>query len=190
MSLDELWQLFPITLKANNPLYGKWYAQEKSELIGIIGRRTIKRISHIGSTAVHGLIAKPTIDILLEVDKDCDIENVKITLCSAGWLLMSEETKPDLKLTFNKGYTPAGFAEKVFHLHVRCLDDWDELYFRDYLNENKDVMIEYEKLKLKLQKQYEHNRDAYTNAKSDFIMGYSKKAKEKYKNRYLPIMNH
>ena len=186
MSLEELWQLFPIILKEHNPLYIEWYVQEKNELIGIIGTHNIKRINHIGSTAVKGLMAKPTIDILLEIDPDCDIENLKTDLFQANWLLMSEETKPDLKLSFNKGYTPTGFAEKIFHLHVRYFNDWDELYFRDYLIEHENIMIEYEKLKLELQKQYEHNRDEYTNAKSDFVIKYSKIAKEKYKNRYLP----
>ena len=184
MSLEELWQLFPIILKEHNPLYNEWYVQEKNELFRIIGTHFIKRINHIGSTAVNGLMAKPTIDILLEIDKNCDIDNLKTKLKNTGWLLMSEETNPYLKLAFNKGYTPTGFADKVFHLHVRYLDDWDELYFRDYLIEHKDIMIDYEKLKLKLQKQYKHNRDAYTNAKSDFIAEYSKIAKEKYKNRY------
>jgi hypothetical protein len=46
-------------------------------------------------------------------------------------------------------------------------------------------MNDYEKLKLELKNRYEHNRDAYTNAKNDFIIKYSKIAKEKYKNRYI-----
>ena len=185
MSLEELWQLFPIILKEHNPLSGEWYAQEKNELGKIIGLHNIKRINHIGSTAVKGLLAKPTIDILLEIDNDCDIESLKTKLNDAGWLLMSEETMPIFKLSFNKGYTPTGFADRVFHLHVRYAGDWDELYFRDYLIEHKNVMIEYEKLKLKLQNRYKHNRDGYTNAKSDFVVKYSKIAKEKYGNRYI-----
>lgn len=47
--------------------------------------------------------------------------------------------------------------------------DNDELCFRDYLNEHPHVAKEYEKLKLSLQRQYEHNRDAYTEAKSTFV---------------------
>ena len=41
-------------------------------------------------------------------------------------------------------------------------------HFRDYLNEHPAVAKEYETLKLRLRKQYEHNRDAYTDAKTDF----------------------
>ena len=186
LSLQELWQLFPIILKEHNPLYSQWYSQEKNELIKIIGIQNITRINHIGSTAVKGLIAKPTIDILLEIDKNYDIEKLKAALHNSAWLLMSEETKPNLKLSFNKGYTSAGFVDKVFHLHVRYVGNWDELYFRDYLMAHKHIMIDYEKLKLKLKNRYEHNRDEYTKAKSDFIIKYSKIAKDEYKNRYSP----
>ncbi len=71
------------------------------------------------------------------------------------------------RASFNKGYTLDGFAEKVFHLHLRYSEDNDELYFRDYLIENPDIAKEYEKLKLGLWKKYEHDRDAYTEAKTD-----------------------
>jgi len=38
----------------------------------------------------------------------------------------------------SKGYTPDGFASKVYHLHVRYAGDWDELYFRDFLIAHPD----------------------------------------------------
>ncbi|MBO7762604.1 MAG: GrpB family protein, partial [Clostridia bacterium] len=43
---------------------------------------------------------------------------------------------------------------------------------------------EYEKLKISLWKEYEHNRDAYTNAKTEFVKKYTEKAKSIYGNRY------
>jgi len=75
---------------------------------------------------------------------------------------------------------------KVYHLHVRYLDNWNELYFRDYLIEHSEVAEEYGRLKMSLWKKYEHNRDGYTEAKSDFINKHTEKAKLKYANRYLP----
>jgi len=35
-------------------------------------------------------------------------------------------------------------------------------------------------------KQFEHNRDAYTNAKSAFVMENTQKAREEYAGRYFP----
>ncbi|MDE6452911.1 MAG: GrpB family protein, partial [Muribaculaceae bacterium] len=51
-------------------------------------------------------------------------------------------------------------------------------YFRDYLNTHSDVAKDYEKLKLSLWKSFEHDRDGYTNAKSDFITHYTTIAKQ------------
>ena len=88
------------------------------------------------------------------------------------------------RMSFNKGYAENGFAEKVFHLHVRYAGDNDELYFRDYLLEHPDVAEEYEKMKLKLWKKYEHDRDGYTNAKRKFVKKYTDEARVLYGNRY------
>lgn len=41
----------------------------KFRLRDAIGEENILRINHIGSTCVKGLIAKPTVDILLEIDE-------------------------------------------------------------------------------------------------------------------------
>lgn len=183
-TLKELWELFPIILKEHNPDYRNWYETEKEYLFKIIGANNIKRMNHIGSTAVDGLIAKPTIDILLEISDICDIVQLKSKLINSGWTCMSYEDNPELKISFNKGYTPKGFAEKVFHLHVRYLGDWSELYFRDFLRINPNIAKEYGRLKIDLKEKYEHNRDAYTEAKSEFVIKYTKIAKNEFKNRY------
>ncbi|MCY6958334.1 GrpB family protein [Clostridium brassicae] len=186
MSLEELWKLFPIILKEHSPSYKEWYLVEKDEIVNIIGKNNIKRINHIGSSAIEGLIAKPTVDILLEIDRNSDIEQIKYKLSNADWILMSLQNKTDLNMSFNKGYTPHGFAEKVFHLHVRFLGDWNELYFRDYLLIHKEIAEEYGKLKQELKEQYTHNRDEYTNAKTEFILKYTKIARKEFGDRYLP----
>lgn len=73
------------------------------------------------------------------------------------------------RYSFNQGYTENGFAEKVFHLHLRTQGDCDEILFRDYLLSHPDEAAEYEQLKLRLWKQFEHDRDGYTEAKDGFI---------------------
>ena len=184
MTIEELWQLFPIILKEHNPHYKDLYEEEKNNLLSVIDQKFIERINHIGSTSVKNLIAKPTIDILLEITKDCDTSHLTKILKENNWILMSEEHDKGLNLVFNKGYTPTGFAEKVFHLHIRHLGDWNELYFRDYLIDHPEIAKKYENLKLNLQKEYEHNRDGYTNAKTDFILKYTKIAREEYLKKY------
>lgn len=185
LSLEELWALFPIILKEHNPDYKVWYEEEKQRIISKVKPENLIRISHIGSTAVKGLTAKPIVDILLEIDGDCGVSAIIKVLKTLGWRLMSQEDDP-VKLSFNKGYTPEGFADRVYHLHVRYFGNWPELYFRDFLIAHPDVAGEYERLKLKLWKQYEHDRDSYTEAKTDFVRRYSDMAKVEFNNRYLP----
>ena len=181
MSLEELWQLFPICLTKHDERWATWYAEEQLTLKKYLSAEWVKRISHIGSTAVKGIWAKPIIDILVEVIPESDLQQVKPVLEKAGYLCMSDSSE---RLSFNKGYTENGFAERVFHLHLRRAGDNDELYFRDYLNAHPDVAKEYEKLKLSLWKQYEHDRDGYTERKTAFVRKYTRMAKVEFVDRY------
>jgi len=185
MSLEELWQLFPVILQKHNPDYKAWYDEEKECLLHIFCDCNICRINHIGSTSVIGLIAKPIVDILLELHEGYDMNAVAHLLQRNDWILMQKDDDRGT-LDCNKGYTPSGFAKKVYHLHVKPSGDWGELYFRDYLQQNSDVARQYETLKLNLMKQFEHNRDAYTNAKSAFVMEITQKARDEYAGRYFP----
>lgn len=189
MSLEELWELFPIILEEHSSNYAIWYDEEKDSLLKVLDAYNVCRINHIGSTAVDGLIAKPTVDILLELPADYDMDTLTLILQSKGWDIMaSDNSKKTLDL--NKGYTPHGFAEKVYHLHIKPSGDWGELYFRDYLKQHSDIARQYEALKLGLKNQFEHNRDVYTNAKSDFVKMYTRKAREEFGERYLPDSGH
>ena len=73
------------------------------------------------------------------------------------------------RISLNKGYTENGFAEKVFHIHLRVNGDNAEIAFRDLLNSDEKLAKEYENLKLSLWKKYEHDRDAYTDGKTEFV---------------------
>jgi len=102
MSLEELWQLFPIILKAHNPQHREWYLAQKDEIFHWVGQENIARINPIGSSMVEGLVAKPIVDILLEVPHTCDIEELKQRLTDGGWTLMSFQTEPHLNYTHAK----------------------------------------------------------------------------------------
>lgn len=186
MTLEQLWQLFPIQLKPHNPDYAQWFKYQRHQLLDCIPHQYIHHISHIGSTAVPGLTAKPIVDILLEVTDDCDAAQLQAALKQDGWILMWDEGQDRLNQSYNKGYTPDGFAQKVYHLHVRRLGDWDELYFRDYLLEHPQTAREYAELKQGLLAEFTHNRDGYTQAKTDFVRRYSALARQLYPGRYLP----
>ena len=56
--------------------------------------------------------------------------------------------------------------------------------WKDSFHEHPVVAKEYETLKLQLWKLYEHNRDAYTEAKTDFISKWTAQARMEYGDRY------
>ena len=184
MTLEELWQLFPIFLTEHRAEWASWYEEQAEQLRSVLPDGA--RISHIGSTAVEGIWAKPIVDILVEVPEGYPLKSCRTILCAQGWVCMNADER---RMSFNRGYTEHGFAERVFHLHLRHIGDCDELYFRDYLREHPDEARAYERLKLSLWKPYEHDRDGYTAAKAELVSEYTEKAKILYKGRYEQVMS-
>ncbi len=184
LSQEELWQLFPIQLKPYNPSYPQWYEEEKSRLKELLGDHIV-RINHVGSTAVKDLLSKPIIDILLEVSDTTSLDDILPTLLDNGYINMNPGDNEFPKLII-KGYTISGFSDRVFHLHMRRLGDYNELYFRDYLNDHPEAVRGYAKVKETLFKDFEHHRENYTNGKTEFIEAQTTLARKQYNNRYKP----
>ncbi len=179
LSLEKLWDLFPITFTKYDEKFKDSYLKEEKVLKSLIGNY-IKRISHIGSTSIKNIKTKPIVDILIEIDFD-NKDITKEILLNNDYILMNETLE---KISFNKGYTINGYADNVFHIHIKQYRDCDELYFRDYLNDNLQKAKDYEELKLELYDKYKTNRDLYTDGKKVFVTEIVNLAKEKYKDRY------
>ena len=184
MTLEELWKLFPIFLVAPESRWKTDYEEMKKYLKSLLSGYPVTRISHIGSTAINGIRAKDIVDILIEIPLSSSMDDVARTIEKSGFIKMSAK---ETRVSFNKGYTKKGFAERVYHVHLRYSGDNDELYFRDYLNDHPQVAEEYENLKLELWKRYEYDRDAYTEAKTAFVGKWTEVAKADYSGRYAVI---
>lgn len=163
LTLDELWHLFPIELVPHNEIWKEYYNEEYANLMKTFPNATI---NHIGSTAIPNILAKPIVDILMEVDDFLALESLKEPITSLSYICMNQNEN---RIDFNKGYTLNGYEDKVFHLHLRHIGDNDEIYFRDYLLKHPDIAKEYEILKLNLAKKYKYDRDAYTSGKTKFV---------------------
>lgn len=175
MTLEELWQLFPVILVPHQDCWKDWFEEEKQQIAVLLADMNCT-INHIGSTAIAGIWAKPIVDILVEIPREISMEKVKERLIHGGYICMWEGER---RKSFNKGYTKYGFAQRVFHVHLRFCGDHEELYFRDYMNQNPRLAAEYEKLKRSLWKKYEHDRDGYTEAKGEFVRKYTREARRK-----------
>ena len=123
-------------------------------------------IEHVGSTAVPGLAAKPTIDIMAAVESLEASRTALPVLSRLDYVYFPH--RPSLMHWFCK---PSPIS-RTHHLHLVPFRSrlWVErLAFRDYLRRNSATAAEYADLKRRLAKQYEFDREGYTDAKDPFI---------------------
>lgn len=169
MASEELGQLFPIIIQEYSDKWPDFYEKEKKLIIDTFDRSDIVNIDHIGSTAIPGLKAKPTIDIILQVSEQIDIQKIERVFQSLDYHLTKQPDNPPPHMTFVKGYTEQGFKGQAYHVHIRYKGDWDEIRFKDYLINHKEIAKKYEILKVKLADRFKNDREAYTDSKTDFI---------------------
>ena len=129
LSLDELWQLFPITLTAHQDYWADWYKEEAELLKERLP--CIERISHIGSTAIKGIWAKPTIDILVEIPREEKVVDLKGTIERCGYICMAEN---DSRIDFNKGIhykdLPNGYFIYTYVMREIMMNCISEIIFK------------------------------------------------------------
>jgi GrpB-like predicted nucleotidyltransferase (UPF0157 family) len=156
----------PIEIVDYDALWPGKFAEERERLLVAISRWLRGSIEHVGSTAVAGLRAKPVIDIMAGVESlpaSRDAIAVLRRLDYQYW-----PYKSDVMHWFCK--PSAEF--RTHHLHLVPVGSslWVErLAFRDRLRADASARIEYAALKDDLATRYIHDREAYTDGKTDFI---------------------
>ena len=155
--------------------WAKLYEQEKQLLLETFGDSIIA-IEHVGSTAIPGVPAKPLIDMNVAIPSidDATIEKFIPKLQELGYTYMHKY--PDRHF-FAKGPE----EKRTHHLNlvkVGSETGWnDHILFRDYLNNHKTARDEYTALKLRLAQQFAEDRESYTKAKEEFILGIIQQAR-------------
>ena len=155
-----------VEIVSYDPAWPSLFQQERALLDAALGEWLAGPIEHFGSTAVPGLAAKPVIDIMAGVES---LDGSRAAITAAGGLgYVYYPYRPDVMHWFCK---PSA-AFRTHHLHLVPLNSrlWIErLAFRDYLREAPAVAAEYSEMKIGLAKQFEFDREAYTDAKGPFI---------------------
>lgn len=130
-----------------------------------------RRIDHHGSTAVPGLAAKPIIDIQLSVDDLKPLEAYARPLIALGYTHLPHPD--DAVCPFF--YRPQDWPHS-HHVHVVQFGGDEErrtLAFRDYLRDHGNVARDYADLKRRLALRFSaddpSSREAYAEAKTEFI---------------------
>ena len=137
----------------------------RDRLAAALGRAAV-RIDHVGSTSVPGLAAKPIIDVQVSVP---DVDDERPYLCraeSAGLVLQLRERGHRFML-------PPAAEPRDVHVHI-CGSGgaWerDHLLFRDYLRVHPSVRENYAALKKEQIARWRHDRKAYGDSKTDFVL--------------------
>jgi putative glutamine amidotransferase len=125
------------------------------------------RVDHVGSTAVHGLAAKPVVDIQISVASLVPRTPLVGPLESLGYTFQADPTTAEheyLKKDVN--------GVRRFQLHLcEAGGDWERrhLAFRDWLRDHPDDAAAYEDLKRRLATEHPRDLITYTEAKTAFI---------------------
>lgn len=161
-----------VKLYPHDPSWPLAYATERERLLSVLPGVFID-VQHIGSTAVPGLAAKPIIDILAGVASMAVAESVIAPLCASGYTTSNEF---NATLSDRKWLMRWAEGHRTHHLHVVVHDGpaWRErLCFRDALRSSAALASRYAELKTDAAGMHPTDREAYTDAKTEFIRSVS-----------------
>ena len=164
----------PIIIEDYDPRWPEQFEQLRRRIdsaLGILGAK----IEHVGSTAVPGLAAKPIIDLDVLLHSATDLPEAIARLAVLGY-----QHRGDLGIAGREAFRPPpdGVPHHVY-LHGPSSREYiRHLKFRNHLRANLADAQAYERLKRLLARQYRDDREAYNQAKTDFVEGILRRADE------------
>jgi len=148
------------------------YLEEAKRLRRVLHNEVIE-VHHIGSTAIPGMWAKPTIDILVVV-RDIDaVDRYNQSMSAIGYDAMGE-----YGIKGRRFFTKGG-DRRTHHVHVFQKESAEinrHLVFRDFMIAHPSVAAEYADLKRDLAARFGSDIDAYCQGKDAFIRDIDAKA--------------
>jgi GrpB-like predicted nucleotidyltransferase (UPF0157 family) len=175
----------PVVIVDYDPRWPELFEAEKARILEACGE-WLATVEHIGSTSVPGLAAKPIIDIMPGLRRLEDGRHCIEPMQKLGYQYLGEYGIPE-RLYFNKG------VPRSHHVHMFVVghEHWDRhLLFRDYLRMHPEAAARYTALKRELVEKFRDDRDAYTEAKSEFVRDIEADAAQEAKDsRRSPLAN-
>ena len=158
----------PIELVDYDPTWSARFVEQKTRLTMILNPWLAREIEHIGSTSVPGLRSKPIVDILAPVHSLAASRAAMPILEGDGWLFWPDDPNQDYRLWFLRPNPTA----RTHHLQIiqhnhpsfRAL-----IVFRDVLRRDVKARAAYSALKADLANEHQSDRNAYSNAKTEFV---------------------
>lgn len=149
-----------------DPKWAEKFAEESKKLKKLLGRNCVA-VYHIGSTAVEGMRAKPTVDILIAVKDLAKVDAVQSKFQDVGYEAFGENGIPGRRFFAKGGDT------RTFHVHIFHEKDeeniWRHLAVVEYLKRNEKRREEYSELKTYLAEACPEDPEGYVEGKAYFV---------------------
>nr|WP_163502673.1 GrpB family protein [Halomonas socia] len=158
----------PVQLVEYDSTWPSRYAAERDRLLERFANELID-VQHIGSTAIPGMPAKPIIDVMAGVTSMAVADTLFEPLLAYGYVTSREF---NASLTDRRWFMRHAHGHRIHHLHVVVHDGelWHKrLAFRDALRADTALAARYAALKRELAASHSQDREAYTQAKGDFV---------------------
>jgi GrpB-like predicted nucleotidyltransferase (UPF0157 family) len=156
----------PVEIVAYDQGWPERFEAWRGRLAGLLGPVGL-RIEHVGSTSVPGLAAKPVVDIQVSV-ADLGDEDRYVPPCEGAGLQFR------LRDDEHRYFQPPPAQPREVHVHV-CQrgSEWERVHliFRDYLRSSAVAREAYAAAKREAARIWGNDRPAYTEAKTDVILG-------------------
>jgi len=155
----------PIIIEEYDSRWPERFEHLRSRIASTLGRLAAA-IEHVGSTAVPGLAAKPVIDLDVVLGSPAALSEAIARLAAVGY-----QHRGDLGVPGREAFRPPG-NDFPHHLYVHPPESREyvrHIVFRDHLRAYPEDARAYERLKRALARQYRDNREAYNQAKTEFV---------------------
>lgn len=165
-----------------DPHWPKKFELEASHLQTIL-MGTLVKVHHIGSTSVPGLMAKPIIDLMLEVSDLVSLDTKNASMQDLGYEVMGAYG------ILGRRYYRKGGDHRTHQIHAFATGDPNirrHLAFRDYLKAHQPIAQEYGQLKWDLAQRCNHDIEKYCDGKDPFIKLHETKALAWYASKANP----
>lgn len=174
LTREEFNTLFPVRLVEHDPQWATIFEKERQLILANVDYKLLLRIEHFGSTSIPGIMAKPYVDMIIEIPKEQLFDEDLIEQFKPiGYTHYKVPAREDIEayMSFGKGYHLDGRKAQIFHIHMCPAENvmWQQIRFRDYLRSHPERARAYESLKLDLAKQYSNDRGAYVLGKTEFV---------------------
>ena len=163
-----------VWLEPHNPTWGVMAISEAARLMTAAGENLIV-VHHIGSTAIPGITAKPTIDLMPEVNSLAELEARRPEIEALGYLWRGE-----FGIEGRRYCVREEIGQRLFHVHFYERGSPQiatHLAFRDYIRAHRDEALAYEAIKREAAALHPSDSLKYNDHKAAWIRSCQERAK-------------